>query len=277
MAKFESHQQMNEKLEHLLKYEKMRDQQVQQQLHTKDLEKKLVEARLNEASEVALLERKKSAEYLAKLKVALETEKTLREQVAAYSEKFEQVQDTLNKSNDLFGTVKAEMRKMTKNVQKTTKEKRGLETQLEEAQMGMVKMLQEQATEKQAAIKLQRQVETLKKLCTEQQAKIKVLTASSGEASDAAVQAPRLMQDIPCSASHVLEGDSVGLRSNDEKVEDPAESEQAVDHGKPRNEDDGVQTTDHDHGKPQSEDRSVAQTDQKAESDQDSEEPQPID
>eukprot|EP00276_Gloeochaete_wittrockiana_P023406 CAMPEP_0184366002 /NCGR_PEP_ID=MMETSP1089-20130417/151510_1 /TAXON_ID=38269 ORGANISM="Gloeochaete wittrockiana, Strain SAG46.84" /NCGR_SAMPLE_ID=MMETSP1089 /ASSEMBLY_ACC=CAM_ASM_000445 /LENGTH=47 /DNA_ID= /DNA_START= /DNA_END= /DNA_ORIENTATION= len=44
----------------------------------------------------------------------VQTENELRQQLAIYTEKFEQFQETLSKSNEVFSSFKLEMEKMTK-------------------------------------------------------------------------------------------------------------------------------------------------------------------
>jgi hypothetical protein len=73
-------------------------------------------------------ERQKCSKYEQQIKSLLEGEKTLRAQVTEYGDRFEQFQEALNKSNDMFGSFKTRMEDMTQIIRRLEKENAALET-----------------------------------------------------------------------------------------------------------------------------------------------------
>jgi chromosome segregation ATPase len=73
-------------------------------------------------------ERQKCSKYEQQIKSLLEGEKTLRAQVTEYGDRFEQFQEALNKSNDMFGSFKTRMEDMTQIIRRLEKENAALES-----------------------------------------------------------------------------------------------------------------------------------------------------
>jgi hypothetical protein len=103
---------LKENIGQLLNYTKLQDQQTEHQSKTKSLELKLAEAKLQQQVEICSMEQSKNAAYMEKITQLSAVETELKRQLHDYADKFSQVQSTLNKSNDLFGTFKGEMEKM---------------------------------------------------------------------------------------------------------------------------------------------------------------------
>ena len=61
-------------------------------------------------------------ELLQRCKIQDESEKQLKAQLAVYTEKYQEFQSTLSKSNQVFETFKSEMEKMTKRMKKLEQE-----------------------------------------------------------------------------------------------------------------------------------------------------------
>jgi DNA repair exonuclease SbcCD ATPase subunit len=72
-------------------------------------------------------ERQKCAKYEQQIKGLLEGERSLRAQVTEYGDRFEQFQEALNKSNDMFGSFKTRMEEMTQIIRRLEKENNALE------------------------------------------------------------------------------------------------------------------------------------------------------
>jgi len=70
--------------------------------------------------------------YKEQIATLAKTENELRAQLALYAEKFEQFQDTLTKSNDVFTTFKQEMERMTKTIKRLEKENGSLKKKTEQ-------------------------------------------------------------------------------------------------------------------------------------------------
>jgi len=71
------------------------------------------------------------------------TETDLRKQLASYVEKFKQVEDTLNKSNELFTTFRSEMEAMTKKTKRLEKENSAAKAKCEAINRNVLEMAEE--------------------------------------------------------------------------------------------------------------------------------------
>lgn len=121
--------QLAAKLKNLLEQYELREQHIEKVLKHKDLELQLSETKLQqcELKFNELFERNKAEksifeshanELLKKCEFHQESEKQLRSQLAVYTEKYEEFQTTLKKSNQMFDSFKTEMDKMTKKIKK---------------------------------------------------------------------------------------------------------------------------------------------------------------
>lgn len=191
----------------------MKEEHFAQQLKTKDLEHKLAEAKLAQQADFAASESKKAlaqAEkitYLTSMVISntnrwiarcdMHTsiphvplsfsllctlhsqESNLRAQLSGYAEKFEQVQLTLSKSNELFASFKSEMEKSGAALKKSEsaalkleREKLALEKKSNAAQLQLISMHEARQAEKAELDKAQRQNAVLTSLCKELKAKM---------------------------------------------------------------------------------------------------------
>jgi hypothetical protein len=99
-------------LKHFTQQYEIREQHYGHQLRTKALEQQLAEVKLKQQQELFAQEEAKSHLYTEQIAQLLKTEQDLRSQLGLYGDKFEQFQDTLTKSNDVFATFKKEMEKV---------------------------------------------------------------------------------------------------------------------------------------------------------------------
>lgn len=81
--------------------------------------------------------------YTEQINALLKTEAELRGQLAMYGDKFEQFQDTLTKSNEVFATFKKEMEKMSKTIKKLEKENAGLRDKGQKSDLAVVDLAEE--------------------------------------------------------------------------------------------------------------------------------------
>jgi uncharacterized coiled-coil DUF342 family protein len=81
--------------------------------------------------------------YTEQINALLKTEAELRGQLAMYGDKFEQFQDTLTKSNEVFATFKKEMEKMSKTIKKLEKENAGLREKGQKSDLAVVEIAEE--------------------------------------------------------------------------------------------------------------------------------------
>lgn len=172
---------LQEKIQKLLQYEQVKEEHYQHQLKTKEIEKKLLEAKLEQATQLTACSTQEGQAMKEELLIMQANEKKLRGQLADYSTKFSDVEDTLSKSNELFRTFKTEMDRMSKQMKKMEKDKLDSEKRSNKCQMQLIKMLEESKADKLAIDKLQRQKDQLASLC-------KLMEASKKKQAASAVQ-----------------------------------------------------------------------------------------
>jgi hypothetical protein len=115
---------LKDRVAQLMRYSALHEAHSAHMLRTKDLETKLAEAKLRAQSEFAGQETRKAKALRDRLEEATRNEVALKSQLNGYAEKFEQVQATLSKSNDLFGTCTADR----KTIDRIKRQKSKLET-----------------------------------------------------------------------------------------------------------------------------------------------------
>ncbi|MED6276695.1 hypothetical protein CHARACLAT_005625 [Characodon lateralis] len=125
--------ELAEKLKKLYEQYKLREEHIDKVVKHKDLQQQLVDAKLHQAQELLKeSEERHDREKDFLLKEAVESQRMcelmkqqevhLKQQLSLYTEKFEEFQTTLSKSNEVFTTFKQEMEKMTKKIKKLEKE-----------------------------------------------------------------------------------------------------------------------------------------------------------
>jgi len=165
IKQYKENDALREKLKHFAEQFELREKQMEHQLKTKDLENQLAEAKFKQQAEIANQEGLKAQAYKDQAESLAKTEQELRAQLSVYSEKFEQFQETLTKSNDVFGTFRKEMDKNNKTIQKLQKENLSLKKKCEKSDVTIIQMLEEQKKEKEASAKQFAANEKLKQLC----------------------------------------------------------------------------------------------------------------
>ncbi|KAK3238987.1 hypothetical protein CYMTET_51055 [Cymbomonas tetramitiformis] len=174
---------LREKLLDFVQKLETREQQHGHELKAKDLEKQLAEKQLEQAqclNQEALL---KAETYKEQTMVLAATEQELRGQLSAYKEKFEQFQEMLTKSHEVFTTFKADMDKMSKTIKKLEKDNQALRSKSEKSDVSMIELLDEREQLKKKSEVLQGQKAKLEGLCRSLQAER--LKARNSEPSDA--------------------------------------------------------------------------------------------
>lgn len=164
-AQAEENEKLHQKISKLLQYDTAKDEQYAQQLKMKDIEAKLTHAKLEQQVYLSSMTQQTLIQTKEELSVMAQTETLLRAQLSEYAKKFEAVQDTLNKSNELFITFKSEMEKMSKQMKKQEQSKAELEKKNHECQASLVAMLDRQKADKESYDKLARQKDKLSSLC----------------------------------------------------------------------------------------------------------------
>lgn len=175
-----------QKLKGLVEQYEVREQHIEKVLKAKQLELQLCEAKLQQQNLIVQEEMEnhlkekhgvleESLGYKKKCEELLRTESELRAQLALYTEKFEEFQTTLTKSNEVFATFKKDMDTMTKTIRKLEKESNMWKTRWENTNRSLLQMVEER-TQNQTAITSQKgKIEKLEKLCRALQAERKTL------------------------------------------------------------------------------------------------------
>jgi hypothetical protein len=125
--------QLTTKLKNLIDQYEVREQHIEKVLKHKDLEVQLANAKLqqSELKIVELTERSKKEktiydshilELTKKCEFHQESESQLKSQVTLYTQKYEEFQATLSKSNEVFESFRSEMDKLTKKIKKLENE-----------------------------------------------------------------------------------------------------------------------------------------------------------
>merc|ERR1712142_1392720 len=129
----DQNEELASKMKHLVEQYEQREEHIDKILKHKDLELQLVQAKLDkaEAEKKELAERSgkerevllaQTLESVKKNQMLEQNEKHLRAQIELYTEKYDEFQSTLSKSNTVFNNFKSEMAQMTKKIKKLEKE-----------------------------------------------------------------------------------------------------------------------------------------------------------
>ncbi|XP_073819659.1 beta-taxilin-like [Musca autumnalis] len=147
--------------------EKLNEQvQIEGQLHRAKLNKVQVESAMEK--EILIKEKQIVLEKLLTtqqmLKDISERERDLKEQLNLYTAKYDDFQNSLQKSNDIFVTYKTEMEKMSKNSRKLEKEAQEWKRKWEKSNATLIELATEKKDRDDHAMRCNKQVEQLQKL-----------------------------------------------------------------------------------------------------------------
>ncbi|KAF3924631.1 Gamma-taxilin [Arthrobotrys entomopaga] len=134
----------------------MRELHFQSLLRTKELEVQYNLARYDQKRKQADAEAMRAKALHAQVSTFSQTETELRSQLNIYVEKFKQVEDTLNNSNDLFLTFRKEMEEMSKKTKRLEKENMALTRKSDLMNRNILEMAEERTRQ-------QRELEAAKK------------------------------------------------------------------------------------------------------------------
>ncbi|KAH8381934.1 hypothetical protein KR009_001088 [Drosophila setifemur] len=147
--------------------EKLNEQvQLEAQLHQAKLNKCQVEAAMEK--EILSKENQIGLEKLLQAQRAIkdltEREQQLKEQLDIYTAKYDDFQQSLQKSNAVFGSYKVELEKMSKHTKKIEKEALGWRQKYEKANAMVIDLATEKQLTTQHTDRLQKQIQQLQKL-----------------------------------------------------------------------------------------------------------------
>ncbi|XP_036675255.3 alpha-taxilin [Drosophila suzukii] len=147
--------------------EKLNEQvQLEAQLHQAKLQKCQVEAAMEK--EILGKENQIGLEKLLQAQRAIkdltDREHQLKEQLNIYTAKYDDFQQSLQKSNEVFGSYKVELEKMSKHTKKIEKEALGWRQKYEKANAMVIDLATEKNLQTQHSERLQKQIQQLQKL-----------------------------------------------------------------------------------------------------------------
>ncbi|KAM9317402.1 beta-taxilin [Gastrophryne carolinensis] len=168
--------ELAEKLKSIVSQYEVREEQLEQMFKQRELQQKLVDARLEHTQEqVKQAEEKhkrekeflltQAAEWKLQSKMLKDQETVLKTQIALYSERFDEFQNSLTKSNEVFTTFKKEMEKMTKKMKKLEKDTSTWKTRFENCNKALLDMIEEKALKAKEYDCFVIKIERLEKLC----------------------------------------------------------------------------------------------------------------
>ncbi|XP_038613787.1 LOW QUALITY PROTEIN: alpha-taxilin [Tachyglossus aculeatus] len=168
--------ELAERLKKLIEQYELREEHIDKVFKHKDLQQQLVDAKLQQAQEMLKeAEERHQREKDFLLKEAVESQRMcelmkqqethLKQQLALYTEKFEEFQNTLSKSSEVFTTFKQEMEKMTKKIKKLEKETTMYRSRWESSNKALLEMAEEKTLRDKELEGLQGKIQRLEKLC----------------------------------------------------------------------------------------------------------------
>uniref|UniRef100_A0A8C4SNX6 Taxilin beta n=1 Tax=Erpetoichthys calabaricus TaxID=27687 RepID=A0A8C4SNX6_ERPCA len=182
-----------EKLKSIIDQYELREEHLDKIFKHRDLQQKLVDTKLEQA-QVLLKDAEErhtrekeylltqAAEWKLQANLLREQETVMKAQLSLYSEKFEEFQNTLGKSNEVFASFKQEMDKMTKKMGKLEKETTLWRTRFESCNKALLDMIEERLVKDKEYECFVLKIQRLEKLCRALQEERSVLYKKIAEA-----------------------------------------------------------------------------------------------
>ncbi|XP_048231861.1 beta-taxilin isoform X2 [Ricinus communis] len=172
-SQLKENEMLRTKLKQLADQYAVSEQQHAQKLKQKSLELQIAELKIKQHEEKLVHEQSQMKVYAEQVSQLLATEKNLRMKLTADGEKFQQFQDALLKSNEVFETFKQEIEKRTKSIKKLKKENVFLKSKTEKSDVTLIELVEERERLKKQLEKTKNQKEKLESLCRSLQAERK--------------------------------------------------------------------------------------------------------
>ncbi|KAJ4907441.1 Taxilin [Raphanus sativus] len=187
LSQLKENEMLRTKLKHLADQYMLSEQQHEQRLKQKTLELQISELKIKQHEEKLIHEQSQMKVYADQVSQLLATEKNLRVQLTSDGEKFQQFQDALVKSNEVFETFKQEIDKMSKAIKELRKENAFLKSKTERSDLTLIELVEERERLKKQLEKTKNQKDKLESLCRSLQAERK--QKETNNTSDSASQA----------------------------------------------------------------------------------------
>ncbi|KAF2612915.1 hypothetical protein F2Q70_00008148 [Brassica cretica] len=143
LSQLKENEMLRTKLKHLADQYMLSEQQHEQRLKQKTLELQISELKIKQHEEKLIHEQSQMKVYADQVSQLLATEKNLRVQLTSDGEKFQQFQDALVKSNEVFETFKQEIDKMSKAIKELRKENAFLKSKTERSDLTLIELVEE--------------------------------------------------------------------------------------------------------------------------------------
>ncbi|KAL5195420.1 Alpha-taxilin [Glycine soja] len=173
LSQLKENDMLRNKLRQLVEQYELSEQQHAQKLKQKSLELQLADLKIKQHEEKLVQERSQIKVYAEQVSQLLATEKSLRLQLTTDGEKFQQFQEALSKSNEIFETFKQEIEKMAKSIKELKKENQFLKSKSEKSDVTLIELVDERERMKKQLEKTKNQKEKLESLCRSLQAERK--------------------------------------------------------------------------------------------------------
>lgn len=187
LSQLKENEMLRSKLKQLLDQHALSEQQYAQKLKQKTLELQLSDLKIKQHEEKLAQEQSRMKLYAEQVSQLLATEKNLRLQLTADGEKFQQFQDALLKSNEVFATFKQEIEKMSKSIKELKKENAFLKSKSEKSDVTLIELVEERERLKKQLEKMKNQKEKLESLCRSLQAERKQNPVGSSRSDSVSV------------------------------------------------------------------------------------------
>ncbi|CAK6969591.1 beta-taxilin [Scomber scombrus] len=167
---------LTEKLESLMSQCELREKSLEKINKHRDLQQQLTEAKLQQANAVLAEAQEKhirEKEYLLKetidktqkFTMMKEEELAMKKKLTLYSQRFDEFQKTLGKSNEIYVRFKAEMDNMSEKMKKMEKESNVWKTRFENCNKALTDMVEERGEKNKEYELFVLKIQKLEKLC----------------------------------------------------------------------------------------------------------------
>ncbi|XP_048063282.1 beta-taxilin isoform X1 [Megalobrama amblycephala] len=164
------------KLKTIIEQYERREETLEKIFKHRDLQQKVSDAKLEEANMLLAQAEEKhkrekeylltqAAEWKLQAKELKEQHTVMQAQLVLYSQKFDEFQNTLAKSNEIYVTFKQEMDKMTKKMKKLDKESNTWKTRFESCNKALVEMIEERSEKAKEFELFTLKIDRLETLC----------------------------------------------------------------------------------------------------------------
>ncbi|KAF5729512.1 beta-taxilin isoform X1 [Tripterygium wilfordii] len=179
LSQLKENEMLRIKLKQLVDQYDLSEEQHAQQLKQKNLELQIADLKIKQHEAKLVQEKSQMKLYAEQVSQLLATEKNLRLQLTADGEKFQQFQEALLKSNEVFETFKQEIEKMAKSIKELKKENLFLKSKSEKSDVTLIELVGEREGLKKQLEKMKKQKEKLESLCRSLQAERKQASTGS--------------------------------------------------------------------------------------------------